>query len=385
MVFNVWRGGGIPMSLYAQYKARKRFVYAFRMLTDRIPRINSVFIGETETSYVFTLPNGIDPDLLHDKLFVFRQVFYSENIELDGGSKCFKMTIYRKGLPTKIRYELSDWKPTITEMNLPFIVGRNKNNESVVFDMAVDPHVLLSGSTGCGKSSLLRAVLTTQMLSLPPEKVRFVLGDLKRSEFGLFRNVRHVDGVYVEPTSLLLALRKVKMEMERRGDLLDLHEATHISELTDELPFVVICIDEVALLRTEKECMAIIEDISSVGRSLGVLLILSMQRPDSKLLDGRLKNNLGVRISGWQTDKINSKVAGTPEAHLIKASEKGRMVCVREHPQLIQAPWLEYSEAKRLLANLKTRTNLNIRKEVNPDVGKEFTFGQLEEVPNEKS
>lgn len=381
MVFNVGRRGGVPMSLFAQYKARKRFVYAFRMLTERVPRINSVFIGPTETSYVFTLPNGINPELLHDKIFVFKQVF-CENVELTGDSKRFKLTVYRKGLPSKVTYRLADWKTGIDDMDLPFIVGRNNHGEAVAFNMAAEPHVLLTGYTGSGKSSLLRAVLTTQMLTMPPEEVRFVLGDLKRSEFGLFRNVAHVDGVYVEPAGLLLALRGVKTEMERRGGLLDKNEATHISELANPLPFIVVAIDEVALLRTEKESMAIIEDISSIGRSLGVLLILSMQRADSKLMEGRLKNNLTVRISGRQSDKVNAKVAGVPGAELIKASEKGRMVYVRERPEQVQAPWLDYDEAKRLLKPLKIKSDDAVAfvEEVGT-TSSPFTFGQLEEVP----
>lgn len=371
------------MSIIAQYKARKRFVYAFRMLTDRVPRINSVYIGDTETSYVFTLPNGIDPELLHDKIFVFKQVF-CENIELAGDSKRFKLTVYRKGLPSKVTYKLAEWKEEIADMDLPFIVGRNQHGEAVAFDMAVHPHVLLTGSTGSGKSSLLRAVLTTQMLTLPSENVRFILGDLKRSEFGLFRNAAHVNGVYVEPSGLLLALQGVKAEMERRGDLLDKYEATHISELAEKLNYVVVCVDEVALLRTEKESMSIIEDISSIGRSLGVLLILSMQRADSKLMEGRLKNNLTVRISGRQSDKINAKVAGVPGAELIKTSEKGRMVYVREQPEQIQAPWLEYDEAKRLLKPLKSdvdKPEYVLRNEGVGTTSSPFTFGQLEEVP----
>ena len=44
---------------------------------------------------------------------------------------------------------------------------------------------------------------------------------LKRSEFGIYRNVKHVDGVHVAPRTLLPALRLIKVEMERRGNLLD--------------------------------------------------------------------------------------------------------------------------------------------------------------------
>ena len=68
------------------------------------------------------------------------------------------------------------------------------------------------------------------MLTKSPDDVRFVLGDLKRSEFGIYRNVKHVDGVHVAPRTLLPALRLIKVEMERRGNLLDKNEVTNIKE-----------------------------------------------------------------------------------------------------------------------------------------------------------
>ncbi|AZV44085.1 FtsK/SpoIIIE domain-containing protein [Peribacillus asahii] len=373
------------MSLFAQYKARKQFVYVFRLITDKIPRIHSVSISTNETRYSFTIPTGTNPEILLDKIYVFKQVLSSENIEIEGDSKRLTLTVYRKGLPKLVKYSLRDWKPIVAGMSLPFIVRSNRHGELIAFDMAKNPHALLSGFTGLGKSSLLRAVLTTQMLTMKPESIRYILGDLKRSEFRLFRNHSHVDSVHVEPASLSLALKRVKAEMQRRGNLLDKHEVTHFSELSEPLPWFVVAIDEVALLRQEKDCMAIIEDISSIGRSLGVLLILSMQRPDATILQGRLKNNLTVRISGRQSDKINAKVAGVPGAELIKPSEKGRMIYVLDKPEEVQAPWLEYNGAKRLLQPFKRYDvvpNEEIQLANTKSVSypaKEFTFGLLDE------
>jgi hypothetical protein len=50
LAFVVGRRGELSMSLFAQYKARKQFVDAFRLLTDRVPRINSVYISKAETA-----------------------------------------------------------------------------------------------------------------------------------------------------------------------------------------------------------------------------------------------------------------------------------------------------------------------------------------------
>lgn len=370
------------MSVWATLQARKRLFSAFktgdiyRKTGDHtlFPTIKRVVVTDKYTRYTVKLPAGMKPETLTDKIYVFQQTL-GKHVTIDGEIRYFTITVYRKGLPSKVPYRLSDWQATVDEMKLPIIVGRDRNNEPVAFDLAEYPHVLISGETGSGKSSLLRAVLTTIMLGKKPTDVRFILGDLKRSEFGLYRRMPHVEGVHITASTLLPALRLIDAEMKRRGSLLDKHEVTHVSELSEKLPYYIVAIDEVALLRKEKEVMAIIEDISSIGRSLGVLLMLSMQRPDAEVLNGRLKNNLTVRISGRQSNKRNAGVAGVEGAETIKISDKGRMIFVLDEPAEVQTPWLAFAEAKRLLAPLKTGPAA----EVAPaKPANEFQFGMLD-------
>lgn len=371
------------MNLWENLQARKRLFSALktgdisRKIGDRTvyPAIKSITHTDHYVQYAVKLPAGMNPDTLTDNLFVFQQIL-GKHVVIDGEIGHFTITVYRKGLPSKLPYKLSEWQPVIEKKKLPIIVGRDRNNEPVAFDLADYPHILISGETGSGKSSLLRAILTTLMLEQSPENVRFVLGDLKLSEFGLYRRMPHVDGVHITASTLLPALRLIKVEMERRGRLLDKNEVTHVSELKDAIPYVVVAVDEVALLRKEKEVMAIIEDISSIGRSLGVLLMLSMQRPDAEVLNGRLKNNLTVRISGRQSNKRNAGVAGVEGAETIKISDKGRMIFVLDQSVEVQTPWLEYDEAKRLLAPLKVKLAGELTPNETP--ANEFRFGILD-------
>lgn len=371
------------MSLWRKLQTRKNLITVFkhgkiyREQGDfkKYPAIKSVKITNDATIIRIKLPTGLSPDKLTDNLFIFQQVF-GKNVVIDGEINYFTITVYNHGLPQQVPYNYTDWQPIIKRLTLPVVIGRDINNQPVVFDLANYPHLLISGETGSGKSSLLRVILTTLMLAKQPSDVRFLLGDLKRSEFGLYRRIKHVDGVHVTASTLLPALRVIKVEMERRGDLLDKHEATHIKDLPIKLPYLIVAIDEVALLRKEKEIMAIIEDISSVGRSLGVLLILSMQRPDAEVLNGRLKNNLTVRISGRQSNKRNASVAGVEGAETIKISDKGRMIFLLEEPIEVQTPLLDYDDAKALLEPFKTKQPTNELQ------ANEFQFGVLEEWRN---
>lgn len=98
--------------------------------------------------------------------------------------------------------------------------------------------------------------------------------------------------------------------------------------------------------------MDILEEISSIGRSLGVFVILSMQRGDSKLLDGKLKVNLTVRMGFKTADKINSQIIGVEGAE--KLEHLGRMILkVNSKSQEIQSPFLQNDQAKLLLKDYK--------------------------------
>ena len=47
-----------------------------------------------------------------------------------------------------------------SSMELPIAIGKTINNETLVFDLAKMPHLLMAGATGQGKSVGLNAVLT---------------------------------------------------------------------------------------------------------------------------------------------------------------------------------------------------------------------------------
>ncbi len=45
--------------------------------------------------------------------------------------------------------------------NVPIYIGRNSRGKVISYDMVEEPHLLIAGETGSGKSVLLRSLLTT--------------------------------------------------------------------------------------------------------------------------------------------------------------------------------------------------------------------------------
>ncbi|WP_161804935.1 FtsK/SpoIIIE domain-containing protein [Peribacillus butanolivorans] len=319
----------------------------------RYPKIHDVHIDEENEAvrFTFTLPDGANPDLVLKQEWVFKQCF-GNNIEIDGKVKKFILWCYSKDMETHIDFDFKKIQPHCKGKIIPIMCGVDRSGKMNVKDMAEEHHMLLTGTTGSGKSSLIRGILTSLILHKSPDEIQFLLGDLKFSEFGIYKRLPHVMGVYMDAKSLLPPLQIIEKEMVRRGKLLDAMDVESIYELEVKLPTIVVCIDEVILLKDKPKIMKIIESISCIGRSNGVYLMLSMQRGDAKSLGGQLKNNLTFRISGKQSDETNAKISGLKQS--VDLDTAGRMILSTQGKErVIQVPYMDKKKAKGLLDPLK--------------------------------
>lgn len=312
------------------------------------PKVQRVSISLERKQIIFTVPTGMNPKEVFEHDWLFMQVF-GEHIELSGTIKTFALNVYREGISI-FDYDIAEAAETIKGLRLPIYVGRGRTG-AVSYDMTEHPHLLVAGETGSGKSVALRSLITT--LIRHADKMELYCADMKRSEFHLFRGI--AADVVMDAASLHRILLKIKKEMQKRGDLLDREELAHIDDLPDNKRpnYIVLAIDEVSLLK-KHECMDIVEEISAIGRALGVFLILSMQRPDADVLDGKLKNNLTVRMAFRHADEINSRITiGSGEAAGIKQSQKGLMIHKLDGMRFVQAPHLGLQQARTLLEQYK--------------------------------
>lgn len=365
---------------FKKQKAKAKLIQAFRSgelyltfskgSTTRyiMPKIHDVDIDQEKKRlrYVFSIPLGLDPKEVFKKEWLFKQQF-GKNIHLENDNKVFTLSIFVQSLK-QFNYSYEALLPLLEGKKLPIVAGKNVNGEMIVYDMLKAPHLLIAGETDSGKSTEVRAILTTLIKYCDPSTLRLYLGDMKRSEFHLFRNIKHVEGVYTKAFELESALFDIKKDLEDRGDILDQYGLVHIDDYNKskqanhKIPYKIVCIDEVALLQKERAIMEIVEDISAIGRALGIFLILSMQRPDAKVLEGKLKNNLKVRMGFKHSNAINSRITDTPGAEKIKLEDQGRMILKLHDLEEVQAPYLSDKKAKELLEPYKVIKPKNIEK-----------------------
>ncbi|MCU4969238.1 FtsK/SpoIIIE domain-containing protein [Bacillus toyonensis] len=345
------------------------------------PKIHDVSSTKENVRYVFTIPNGLDPKTIEKKWFCFQQIL-GRNVAIEGDIKQFVLNVFHSDAGLKpYNYNVKQWQPLLKQHRLPVVVGRDQFGNMIVYDMveANTPHLLIAGETGSGKSSMVRVVLSTLIQCMSPDKLHLYLGDLKNSEFHFLRRVRHVKEVCMEEIEMKIMLQKVWQEIRERRKLMEEYEVDHIDEYNkmnpdSQKPYILLAIDEVAMLQDEKECMFTIGKISAIGRALGVFLMLSMQRPDAKVLDGKLKLNMTVRM-GFKCDStINSNIMGTPGSEHLEQS--GQMILKLNGLKKVQAPYLELSKSKQIVEPIRfSKEDMKLQ---NPPQEETQLFGVLE-------
>lgn len=170
------------------------------------------------------------------------------------------------------------------------------------------PHALIAGTTGAGKSELLRTLVAGWAWSMAPDRLQFVLIDYKGgAAFDACWGLPHVVGVVTDLDGDLVArvLTGLRAELTRRERLLR-HAGVSDVERWDgregsdptwqPLARLVIVVDEFAALVSElPDLMTSLVAVAQRGRSLGVHMVLATQRPAGVVRDD-IRANTELRI-----------------------------------------------------------------------------------------
>ena len=275
---------------------------------------------------------------------------------------------------------------------LEVALGRDIAGRAVVANLAEMPHVLVSGSTGSGKSSCINSVLTSILTRATPDQVRLILIDPKRVELGQYNDLPHLlTQVVVDPKKAANALAWAVTEMERRYDLLaevgqrditgynaafdsgDLSEHEEAYRLrmqgTDDevdedddaqlrfprLPFILIVVDELndLMMVAARDVEESVCRIAQMARAVGIHLVLATQRPSVDVITGVIKANVPSRMAFSVSSLADSRVIlDQPGAErLIGKGDMLLLTASSSNPQRIQGPWVSEEEVRAVVAH----------------------------------
>lgn len=165
---------------------------------------------------------------------------------------------------------------------------------AVCLDMLEQPHLLIAGSTGSGKSVLLNTLIYTALYKAP-HRCNFILIDPKRVELIDYIELPHTLIYASEPPDIIETLNRCINLMESRYKVL---QAEHRKKWDDN-EHTYIFIDEFADLMTtqKRETMPQIIRLAQLGRAANLHLILATQRPTRDIINGQIKVNLDSRVA----------------------------------------------------------------------------------------
>lgn len=242
-----------------------------------------------------------------------------------------------------------------------FPIGIGIDNDLIIGDLA-DPnmcHVLIGGAPGSGKSEFLKTLVASLIFKNinshhSQKTLRLTLIDPKLLTFGSLTTCSYLAvPVVTNITSAISRLQRAVSEMEQRYFRLNEEGFENLSDRfksgKTDIPFEVIIFDEFSdLVLSGKEEKKIFETLvvklSSKGRAAGIHLVLTTQRPDSKIVTGLIKANLPLKICLRVTTSVNSQII-LDQTGGESLMGRGDLLCDRgKGIERAQAPYIPHEE-----------------------------------------
>lgn len=268
-------------------------------------------------------PNGISLTEWQDKQERIETALNVHIIKFEQGTSKRRILLYtvsgNEGLPKAVY-----WKEKyLSNEDFTLIFGYSMTGQ-VKINLAKIPHILLGGSTGSGKSVLLKLLI----MQCVKKNAEVFIADFKGGVD--FLPVWHEKcNIITEEKTLLEILTILVDEIENRKEILRNSGCANIGEYNKlnagTLKRMIFACDEVAevldktgLSKEEKELVTKIEGKLSViarqGRAFGIHLILATQRPDANILTGQIRNNIDFRVCGRADNVLSQIILDNTEA-----------------------------------------------------------------------
>ena len=207
----------------------------------------------------------------------------------------------------------SGWSP------LTVWLGKDIAGKAIGTDLAKQPHILVAGTTGSGKSGAVNAMLSSILLRASPNEVRLALVDPKQVELNYYESIPHLlTPVVTSPRLAANVLGNLIKEMEQRYGVMSQARARNLVELNRvrerqserPLPYILCVIDELAdlMMIAPGEVEDAVIRLAQKSRAVGIHLLLATQRPSADIITGMIKANVPARIAFAVSSQTDSRV-----------------------------------------------------------------------------
>jgi len=284
--------------------------------------IDQLQIGPRVSRYEIKIPKGTRVDKIKR---------LTNDIAIALGVRTIRMELSVPGKPQTIAIEVPNSTSgtvhissiiktktfKIMETPTPLVLGLDVKGRPIIEDLRKQPHLLIAGATGSGKSVCINTILTGMLVKSSPQTLKLMLIDPKRVELSAFAHLPHLlFPILTEANEAVAGLEWMLMEMDRRYKILKESKVRSIEsfnaqvEESQKLPYIVIVIDELAdlMMVSAKDTEQKIARLAQLARAAGIHLIIATQRPSTDVITGLIKANIPARIAFAVSSQVDSRV-----------------------------------------------------------------------------
>jgi DNA segregation ATPase FtsK/SpoIIIE, S-DNA-T family len=267
------------------------------------------------------------------------------------------------------------------EHPLSVALGVDIAGAPAMVDLSKMPHLLVSGSTGSGKSVTLNGMIASILMRARPDQVRMLLIDPKRVELGVYEGAPHLLApVVTDPRRAADAVAWCVKEMEQRYELLALlgfrnidgyNDAYDRGELADRpgpdgstippkrMHYILLVIDELAdlMLVAPRDVEDAICRIAQMARAVGIHMVIATQRPSVDVITGLIKANIPSRLALAVASQVDSRTildAGGAEK-LVGRGDMLFLPASQGKPSRMQGCWVTEEEIASVVTFCRTQ------------------------------
>ncbi|MHB9024961.1 MAG: FtsK/SpoIIIE family DNA translocase [Armatimonadota bacterium] len=255
-----------------------------------------------------------------------------------------------------------------TKSPLAFALGRDISGHPRLADLSRMPHLLIAGATNSGKSVCINSLICSILMRATPMQVKFLMVDPKRVELSLFQSIPHlIAPVAHDAKHAAGLLRWAIREMEQRYEMfaekcvrniLGFNEQSRLEKL-EELPYIVIIIDELAdlMMQAAAEFEASICRIAQLARATGIHLVVATQRPSVNVITGTIKANIPSRIAFAVASQVDSRTILDMNGaeRLVGQGDMLYLPVEASKPTRIQGAYVNEKDINRIVEHVKAQ------------------------------
>ncbi|MBK1640492.1 hypothetical protein CKO12_01080 [Chromatium okenii] len=354
-------------------------------------RVVAVYPGPVVTLFELQLPPDLKtPKLagLMPKLALALGVVGVRLVEMAPGNAVIGIEIpnqQRERIGLRTLLAAPEYQETLAP--LAVAIGQNIAGLPVVLDLARQPHLLLAGMTGAGKTSALHALLISLLYKSGPKMLRLVLIDVQQRSLVAYAEIPHLLTPVIDaPLPASRMLRWCADEMERRFRVMAklgvrnlISYNRMIAEAQDAgaqildptapdttapeavprlhyLPYVVVVIAELAdVLAATTYTVAVLTQLAQKARAAGIHLVLATASPQPEVLPEPLCRHLPARLALQVSSRAESRLvleqAGAED--LLGAGDMLYLAPNSNVPQRVHGAFVSAEEVAQVTAFLR--------------------------------